>query len=244
MAFGHVGDVARGAVPAGEVIARRAETRPPSRPWRVRCPWSPAVRRLRRGRSPTEPRWRPASLVDRDRHVPPAATLTGSDTHAPLLKFGVEQHRARPRAVVDGDRLSARRGVPVHRVQMQVPAVGRGEAQLHLDLVGVVVGRGVADRAFRPLQRADVGGVRGPLSSGCPARESRSRPADWTRPARRPSRPADSPPTEFADPAALRCLLHRRGRAGQVRRGGVGARRRRHARPAGLDAAVDRSDAR
>ena len=101
----------------------------------------------------------PAVRVTVIETVPPAATEIGKETHAPWLK-SLESVRALP---VDGDDLSPALGVPVHRVEVEVARVGFLEAQLHLDLVGVVVGGGVARVSAGLCQRTRIGGVLSPL---------------------------------------------------------------------------------
>ena len=78
----------------------------------------------------------------------------------------MERARQHRRLAICGDRLAARGGVPVQRIQVDVARVRFREAQLQADLIRVVVGAGRAREAIRALQRAAVGGARGPLIGG------------------------------------------------------------------------------
>ncbi len=77
--------------------------------------------------------------------VPFSATLTGKDTHAPALKL-VDRS-----AVWPFTEMVSRRAVESQSMRVQVDVAGKRffEAQLHLDLVRVIVGCGVSRQLRR-----------------------------------------------------------------------------------------------
>src|SRR5439155_23568111 len=82
---------------------------------------------------------------DVDRDVDPGA----------LREVGGGVGRLGTRAVVDGYGFPPADSVPVHRIDMDGPAVGGREGEVESDLVGIIESGGVASGGVRALQGLD-----------------------------------------------------------------------------------------